>query len=276
MTTALLDTCVLVPSRARDVLLEIASTGAYRPLWSTEILAELDRTLRGLLAKRGAAAEEVALLRQATGLEVVPDPGPDPGGALLMVDAELGTKTAQRIVLEQRAEGLALRINPAELKPQAEALYRTGRVGQLTDFLARNGDTCQAKANPHLAFRNASPPQRLYPNCRLPVAEYARRWSGADFAQVGAHRPDQVRQGLWPWLLERQYAAPQDDLDGFLGRLGRRDAHLRPGIAMQRTWPWAQAREADECGMLASEVRTAVTEVLTALGEPLPRNTTGL
>ena len=59
MTTALLDTCVLVPSRARDVLLEIASTGAYRPLWSTEILAELDRTLRTLLAKRDASAEEI-------------------------------------------------------------------------------------------------------------------------------------------------------------------------------------------------------------------------
>jgi predicted nucleic acid-binding protein len=59
MTTALLDTCVLVPSRARDVLLEIASTGAYRPLWSTEILAELNRTLRRLLAKRGAPPEEV-------------------------------------------------------------------------------------------------------------------------------------------------------------------------------------------------------------------------
>jgi predicted nucleic acid-binding protein len=59
MTTALLDTCVLVPSRTRDVLLEIASTGAYRPLWSTEILAELDRALRLLLAKRGASLEEV-------------------------------------------------------------------------------------------------------------------------------------------------------------------------------------------------------------------------
>jgi hypothetical protein len=58
MTTALLDTCVLVPGRARDVLLEIASTGAYRPLWSSEILAELDRTLRLLLAKRGASSEE--------------------------------------------------------------------------------------------------------------------------------------------------------------------------------------------------------------------------
>jgi hypothetical protein len=39
--SALLGTCVLVPSRARDVLLELASTGAYRPLWSAEILAEM-------------------------------------------------------------------------------------------------------------------------------------------------------------------------------------------------------------------------------------------
>jgi len=56
--SALLDTCVLVPSRARDVLLEVASMGAYRPLWSSEILAKLDRTLRLLQARRGTAPEE--------------------------------------------------------------------------------------------------------------------------------------------------------------------------------------------------------------------------
>jgi hypothetical protein len=56
--SALLDTCVLVPSRARDVLLEVASTGACRPLRSSEILAELDRALRMLLGKRGVSQEE--------------------------------------------------------------------------------------------------------------------------------------------------------------------------------------------------------------------------
>jgi hypothetical protein len=56
--SALLDTYVLVPSRGRDVLLEVAVGGVYRPLWSSGVLDELARTLRTLGERRGAAPDE--------------------------------------------------------------------------------------------------------------------------------------------------------------------------------------------------------------------------
>jgi hypothetical protein len=215
----------------------------------------------------------MALLRQATGLnEVVPERPPVIGARVVMLDALIGTKSTQRISLQQRDEGLALSTKPAELKPQAKALYRTDSAEQLLDLLARRPEAWRARPNAHLAFWNASPGQRLYLSCRLPVTNYVRRWMGDDFTQIRAYHRDEVCESLWPWLRERQYAAAEDDqeLDKFMSRLGRRDAHLRPSIEIWRIWPWAYAVEADERGTLAREVRTAITELLTVLGEPLP------
>lgn len=43
---AALDTCALIPSRLRDILLDTADAGIYQCRWSEEVLNELYRTLR--------------------------------------------------------------------------------------------------------------------------------------------------------------------------------------------------------------------------------------
>jgi hypothetical protein len=192
--------------------------------------------------------------------------------AAVMVDEAIGTVTTQRISLQAQSDGLALCTWPAELKPQAEAMYQAGRITRLVKFLAEDQQPWQATPNMHLAYRSAPAHHRFYLKNRCDIAEYLHRWLGGDFDRVGAHSRDGVLNDLWPWLLRRDYADPSDEqrLADFLARLGNRPALLRPGITLKRLWPWEQAEELNRRGNLVGEIRAAIADVLTALDEPLP------
>jgi hypothetical protein len=213
-----------------------------------------------------------ALLREATGIDdVIPVQPPHRQASAAVAVILNNAKSTQRISLEALAGNLELYTWPAELKTQAKALYQTGRAQRLIDFLAEQpSEAWDARPRPHLAFWHASSKQRLYLHCDLRITEYIQRWMGDDFDHIGRHRRGCVREELWPWLREHQYAAPEDnaDLDAFLERLGNREAYLRPTIELKRLWPHASALDKD--GALVSEVRAEVAEVLTALDEPLP------
>ncbi|MFZ1155110.1 MAG: hypothetical protein WAN93_09425 [Solirubrobacteraceae bacterium] len=206
-----------------------------------------------------------SLLQEATG--IVPERA---GLVHVRLDAALGVASMQRAALDIEEERLTLHLWPGELKAQAEHLYSGGHAESLCELLNRAGEDWQVQPQPLLGFRNAPVRTRVYLTCELDPAEYARRWQGEDWKQVGAHHRNHILPDLWPWLLEREYASEPDRarLDPFLHALGRRFAHLRPTIHVSRSWEWSEAERLDDEGLLPAEIYDALNRVLGLLEEP--------
>lgn len=201
------------------------------------------------------------LLREISAIE------PEPSGVHVLLDDQ-GVRSTQRLALGDVGGGIVVALWPAELKPQAEYLYADGRGKAMVVAALERG--WKVKPRPHLGFFNSAPTQRLYmaPD-DVDAEEYAERWEGADGRQIRQHSSEEVRQHLWPWLEQRGYASADDDdvLEQFLPILGRRPAHLRPGMRFRRRW---DSTEIDRLGRneLASAVRADVNAILGAAGEP--------
>ncbi len=207
-----------------------------------------------------------SLLREGTG--IVPERA---GLVHVRLDVALGVLSLQRAALDIEEERLTLHLWPGELKAQAEQLYSGGRAESLCELLDEDRPGAwRVKPQPLLGFRNAPVRTRVYLTCTLDPAEYARRWQGEDWKQVGAHHRNHILADLWPWLLERGYASECDraHLDPFLHALGRRFAHLRPSIHVSRSWDWNEAERLDDEGLLPGEIHDALNRVLGLLGEP--------
>lgn len=96
----LLDTCVLYPTVMREVLLAVAKTGAFQPLWSARILEEWARAARKLGPTGEAQARAEIALAQAAwpGAEVTWPPSlenrlylPDPADVHVLAAAIAGS-----------------------------------------------------------------------------------------------------------------------------------------------------------------------------------------
>jgi hypothetical protein len=206
-----------------------------------------------------------SLLQEATGLT------PERAGLVhVRLDTALGVNSLQRAALDVEDERLTLHIWPGELKQQAEHLYAGANAEQLCELLDEEDGGWLVEPQPVLGFRNAPVRTRVYLSCVLDPDEYARRWQGQDWKRVGAHHRNHIATDLWPWLLERGYASPEDEvrLDPFLRALGRRFAHLRPSMHVARSWSWSEAERLDDEGRLPAEVHRALNRVLELLDEP--------
>lgn len=60
---AFLDACVLVPITLADTLLRLAEAGTYRPLWSPDVLDEVERNLPELTGAIEKAHRRVSVMR---------------------------------------------------------------------------------------------------------------------------------------------------------------------------------------------------------------------
>jgi hypothetical protein len=180
-----------------------------------------------------------------------------------------GARSTQRLSLGDIGGGVVVALSPAELKSQAEYLYRDGRAAAMIAAAREQGWT--ATPSPQLAFHNSPVAQRLYLDPGVSAEEYAQRWEGSDSSLVGAHAPEEVKEALWPWLKQRGYASEADDavLTRFLGILGARPAHLRPGLSIRCEWAPEAIRTLGGRRKLAVLIRGNVNAILGAAGEPL-------
>ncbi len=185
----------------------------------------------------------------------------------VMLDEHLGTTSVQRAELSVHDGELRLEMWPGESNQQAHHLYGAGRAKRVAELHGNDG--WQVFANGCLSFRNAHWTNRLYTDAwDLPIAQYVAQWSD-DMDWIVQYDAKTLRDDVWPWLLDRGYAKPTDDLDGFCERLGNRPAYLRPGIAIRRAWPIDVAEDLDDRGALVDDVHAATNQILALLDEPL-------
>jgi len=193
---------------------------------------------------------------------------PGPGGEWVNLEGRLGFRSTQRLRVSDLDGGVTVATWPAELAPQARYLYGRGLGSSLVAAALERGWTVEL--SPHLAYHTAPPGRRLYMRPSLPPLDYAAIWEDPEgLRRVGSHARADVERELWPWLKQAGLADDGDDsvLLRFLDEcLGRRPAHMRPGLRFRRVWAFAEAAALGSA--LARAIRSEFDAVFAVAHEP--------
>jgi hypothetical protein len=201
------------------------------------------------------------LLRQVTGIS------PEAAGMHVLL-RRAGYRSVQRLVLLEVNGGIRAALWPGELKPHAKYLYSDHRAERFVSVALQGA--WSVRPNPHIAFFQAPPHQRLYLDPIVDLRQYVELWEGPGWERIRGYSQEELTASLWPWLKERGCATAADDpvFGEFLRLLGgRRLAHLRPGLRAEHVWLRNEVA-ALSASQLAAEVRAEVNRVLQAIGEP--------
>lgn len=220
----------------------------------------------------------LSILVQATGRpgEIAATGTAYPSGRTFWPGCSVKFADDPKVIADRAAmwtEGTDVRIGlwPAELKPQYTHLYSDPiKVAKLITLGSQDG--WDIHPNFHLAYRFASPTMRWYPDRTLSGSDYLNQWIAdlkADRAG-GRTREQLVDARFRDWLVDRRYASDAETaaLGSWLNDIPpSTQFHVRPSVEVTRSWS-ADALALDQRREFVADVRAAVDEILTALGQP--------
>lgn len=159
---------------------------------------------------------------------------------------------------------------PAEVQTQYTRFYSDPMKVEAVIALG-GSEGWQVNSNFHIAYWHAQPAHRWYPD--LSESGNIRRWI-VDFRRgcARARSRDEVEEPSFRrWLVERGYVSESEipTLDSWLNDHPTVEQFfIRPGVRVLRTWVVTDTVSPERRSEFVAEVRDAVNQVLSALGEP--------
>ena len=164
---------------------------------------------------------------------------------------------------------VSLRMYPADTLGQARAFYSDPK--SVEAVLALRSDGWLVEPNFHWGFMATG---HAWAESPLPVGEYCAYWVNqiAETRQIARADWD----SYWAKLVTSRIveSSGKESFDKEFSVTQRQNAQPRPGLSCEYNWPLSEAARMDDRGLLVTNVRDRINQMLEALGSPKVRGKT--